>query len=148
MSWSSRGLAGFVRIRLKMVRAEKILAVCALTLSIFGCIGQSDEDIMNLQVKGPEEFKAYIEGNDVFLLDVYGGDQKRIPKTDAQIPYNELKDNAYLLPKDKDHPIAVYCRVNPSATSGSQALFQLGYTNVTKLKGGTTAWGQMGYALE
>lgn len=117
-----------------------------LVASFCGCFSQDSSE--SFRVVSAIEFRSYIEQNDVFLLDVFNGEHEMIPGTDAHIPYDKLEDNMDKLPDNKKAPIAVYCRLDPMSNQGVKTLVELGYVNVTKLGGGTTAWKAMGYALE
>ena len=81
-------------------------------------------------------------------LDVFNGEHEMIPGTDVHIPYTELEKQVDVLPEDKTTPIAIYRRLDPMSISGSKTLSRLGYTNITKLRVGTTAWRKRGYSLQ
>ena len=51
------------------------------------------------------------------------------------------------LPKDKDTPIAIYCRSGRMSAISAQQLTDLGYTNIYDLEGGMNAWQSSGRNL-
>jgi len=95
----------------------------------------------------PTEFRAYIRDPDVFVLDVYDENHSGISGTDAQIPFDRLRENTDELPEDKDTPLAVYCRLDPMSDEAVKTLDEMGYSNITKLAGGSTAWKRQGFPL-
>lgn len=70
-----------------------------------------------------------------------------IDGTDLYIPYNQLTAQASRLPGDKGAKILVYCRSGVESAQATQALLDLGYTNVWNLDGGMNAWTAAGGQL-
>ena len=88
------------------------------------------------------------QGANIFLIDVNVPVQKRIPDTDAIIPYNHIKQYAYKLPKDRSTKIVVYDMMGgPMSFPAIESLYELGYKNVYYLEGGTDAWPHGYYAV-
>lgn len=97
---------------------------------------------------GATAFKELIGSDEVFVLDVHTPEQAHIPGTDAVIPYNELEKYQEQLPKEKDAPIALYCRSGSMSKEAAQALVKMGYTNITNLIGGANEWKANGFPVE
>ncbi|MEA2574617.1 MAG: hypothetical protein QOH93_1915 [Chloroflexia bacterium] len=91
------------------------------------------------------ELKAMMDKKDFFLVDVHIPNQGKLPQLDARIPYNKIADNLDKLPTDKSGKIVLTCMSDSMSTIASQALADLGYSNVYNLKGGYTAWRAQGY---
>jgi len=94
-----------------------------------------------------EELQEMLENKDFILVNVHIPWHGDIPKTDLQLPYDQIDDNLGNLPPDKDAKILVYCLTSGMAKIAVQSLLELGYTNLWMLKGGTTAWEEAGLAL-
>lgn len=97
---------------------------------------------------GPRDLSLMLEQKDFVLIDTHIPEQKRIPDTDAFIPFDEITDQLEQLPQDKNAKIVLYCRSGNMSERASQDLIELGYTNVYNLVGGTNAWQQAGYFVE
>ena len=87
------------------------------------------------------EAKALIESGDCLLLDVreageYAGGH--IPGA-VNLPLDQIKAGAELLPPDKDRLILVYCLTGRRADRAGKALKALGYTRVKNM-GGIMNW--------
>ena len=95
-----------------------------------------------------EELKSLMEQEDIFLVDVHIPEQQHIKGTDALIPFNEIEQNLGKFPKDKNSKIAIYCRSGSMSREASEALANLGYTNVYNHLGGVNDWKLKGYELE
>ncbi|MAG52523.1 MAG: hypothetical protein CMH62_01010 [Nanoarchaeota archaeon] len=93
--------------------------------------------INNLDV---ENFAKLIEKDDVFLLDVRMPEETHIMGTDDTIAFDKLMENVDRLPKDKNQPIAVYCRSGVRSAKASETLKKMGYSNIYNLLGGKNAW--------
>ncbi|MEA5628265.1 rhodanese-like domain-containing protein [Nostoc sp. UHCC 0251] len=50
------------------------------------------------------------------------------------------------VPQDQDTKVILYCRSGNRSTMAAQKLFDAGFTTVTHLEGGISAWKQAGYA--
>jgi len=92
------------------------------------------------QLVDPVVFSELVEKGNGFLVDVHIPVQTHIPGTDALIPYNEIKENTDRLPKDKNTPILVYCRLGGMSKQAAKEIVELGYANVYELDGGINAY--------
>lgn len=82
------------------------------------------------------KFNDMLKKDDFVLLDVHIPEQDHIVGTDLFIPYDEIEDNAFQLPKDKDSKIVVYCRSGSMSRAAAYSLVEMGYSNVYDLVGG------------
>jgi rhodanese-related sulfurtransferase len=62
------------------------------------------------------------------------------------IPLDQLSGRLGEVPRDRD--ILVVCRSGGRSQNGRDVLIQNGYTRVTSLSGGLTAWSAMDYPIE
>lgn len=79
-----------------------------------------DSGVMMLDVREPEEWN-----------------QAHIPGA-VLIPLGELQSRLSEVPTNQ--PVVVYCRTGHRSASGRDILKAAGYTNVTSMAGGITAW--------
>lgn len=79
-----------------------------------------DSGVMMLDVREPEEWN-----------------QAHIPGA-VLIPLGELQSRLSEVPANQ--PVVVYCRTGHRSASGRDILKAAGYTNVTSMAGGITAW--------
>ncbi len=87
------------------------------------------------------EAKALIEAGDCLLLDVREVGEYaagHIPGA-VNLPLDQIKAGAELLPPDKDRLILVYCLTGRRADHAGKALKALGYTRVKNM-GGIMNW--------
>ena len=95
-----------------------------------------------------EEAYKFYQNNSAYFLDVrerLEWDQFHIPKT-TLLPLGQVAALADKFPKDK--PIIVVCATGIRSAQGRDILKQAGYTNVTSMTGGVTAWKTKGYPIE
>jgi rhodanese-related sulfurtransferase len=95
----------------------------------------------------PSGLATMLEEEDVTLVNVHVPYEGEIPETDAFIPFDDVASYTEDLPEDKDATIVVYCRTGNMSVEASNALVDLGYTNVFNLEGGFVGWGSEGYEL-
>lgn len=88
-----------------------------------------------------------LKNKDFLLINVHIPYEGEIYKTDLLIPYNEIEQNLYKLPSDKETKIVLYCKTDRMSVIAARALVKIGYTNVWNLKGGMIGWRQAGYPL-
>lgn len=103
--------------------------------------GQAYHSVTAATLKTWVESKEFLQ--DFFLLDTHIPEQEHIPSTDAFIPFNEIQMSADSLPADKDTKIVVYCRSGSMSKQASEALIEMGYTNVYDLEGGVRAYNNL-----
>jgi phage shock protein E len=56
------------------------------------------------------------------------------------LPVGDLSSRLGDLPKDRKTPLLVYCAAGPRSLAASRFLAERGYSAVSELKGGITAW--------
>jgi len=84
--------------------------------------------------------------DDYTIVNVHIPYAGEIEGTDANIAYNDIEALTAALP-DKDAPIILYCRSGNMSEQASQALLELGYTQVWDVPGGMNAWRDSGREL-
>jgi rhodanese-related sulfurtransferase len=94
-----------------------------------------------------DQLETLMDQKDVTLINVHIPYQGEIDNTDLLIPFNAINQNKNLLPKIKDAKIVVYCMGDQMSTIAAEQLVKMGYTRVSKLKGGMLAWQQKGGRL-
>lgn len=124
-----------------------LLMVTLLVMT--GCTSSGNKENSNSNgAKGvyksitPKEVKSIMEGDKKYtLIDVRTQvefDDEHIPSA-ILIPDFQIKEKADTMLPDKDALIIVYCRSGNRSRTASEALVDLGYTNVRDL-GGITSW--------
>jgi len=94
--------------------------------------------VSNLQIK--EELDA---GKKPYLLDVRGPkeyEKMRLGVGEILIPVGQLRKRLGELPADKNTPIVTYCMVSMRGYEAERVLRANGFTNVTVMEGGISAW--------
>lgn len=124
---------------------KKLFPILALVLVVAGCEYQAPD---YLKFITPTELNQLMQQQDIFLVDVHTPEQKHIKGTDVFIPYNEIEKHLDQLPADKNAPIYVYCEGGPMGNAAARSLHELGYSNLTNLKGGAAAWRKEKFGLE
>lgn len=95
----------------------------------------------------PDTLATMLKTKSFTLLNVKTPYMGEIAGTDLWIPYTEVAAQAAKLPPDKKALIVVYCRSGHESAIAAQALLDIGYSNVTNLDGGMTAWTDSGRDL-
>lgn len=99
------------------------------------------------EISVDEAYKLY-QSNSAYFLDVRERsewDAFHIPNT-TLLPLGQVAALSDKFPKDK--PIIVVCASGIRSAQGRDILKQAGYTNVTSMAGGVTAWKTQGYPIE
>ena len=109
-------------------------------------IGAGQEAYGHISVEDLQQLNA--SGEDYTFINVHIPLDGNIPDTDLVIPFDQVKDHQHLLPQDKDQKIVIYCRSGPMGDTASQALVDLGYTDVSNLEGGYIAWQAAGLPFD
>jgi adenylyltransferase/sulfurtransferase len=80
---------------------------------------------------------------DVFVLDVREPHEYQIVNIGAPlIPVGEIANRIGELAAQKDREIVVHCKTGGRSQKAAVALKQAGFTNVSNLTGGITAWAE------
>lgn len=91
------------------------------------------------------------DDKEFILLDVRETKEVSAAKIDADnymaIPRGVLEMQFIRKIKELDKPVVVYCLKGSRGALATQALTQLGYTNIHNLKGGFLAWIEAGYPV-
>ena len=115
-------------------------AVLSMLLLLTGCGGTNMNEETYQQIT-QEKAKEMMDTQDVLILDVREQDEYdsgHIPGA-VLIPEYEIADRAESELTDKNQLILVYCRSGRRSKIASQALVDLGYTNVKEF-GGIIDW--------
>lgn len=118
----------------------RIFMIAALLIPAFAFAEIKNEDVAKVEeliksgkytvidVRTKEEYDAgHIKG--AFNFDYYSDDFETRIETEL---------------KDKDKPYIVYCRSGKRSLASAEILEELGFTNVTNMKGGFLAWQSAG----
>lgn len=96
----------------------------------------------------PEAFFAALRGTpQITLINVHIPYEGELPGTDAFIAFDRIARQRNRLPQDKAAAVAIYCMSGRMSEVASRTLRDLGYTNVTELRGGMSAWQRAGFPL-
>jgi rhodanese-related sulfurtransferase len=112
-----------------MMVSKKINTIDSLTLN--GWIDDAEKDFILLDVREPKEVSAAKIEADNYMA----------------IPRGVLEMQFIRKVNDLNTPIVVYCLKGSRGALATEALSQLGYTNVHNLKGGFLAWVEAGYPV-
>ncbi len=93
----------------------------------------------------PLELKGQLEKKDFTLINVHTPYEGEIVKTNLFIPYDKIEENKDKLPTDKNAKIVLYCQTGKMSETAAKKLADLGYGNVSHLKGGMEAWRKANY---
>ncbi len=97
-----------------------------------------------------DELKKAIEQKKVTLIDVNGTDSYKAGHIPGAINFEEAKDLASQLPKEKDALVVAYCgneQCNAYQSAAKKAK-ELGYTNVKHYSKGIAGWKKTGEKTE
>ena len=118
-----------------------LTAVLATLLLFSGCGGNSMKENSYQQIT-QETAKEMMDTQDVIVLDVreqYEFDAGHIPGA-VLLPVGTItKDTAAAVIDDLDAVVLVYCRSGNRSKTASQALADIGYTNIYEF-GGINTW--------
>jgi sulfur-carrier protein adenylyltransferase/sulfurtransferase len=112
-----------------------------LEVSSFGNVAALSE-VDGIPQMSVEQLKARLDqGDKPFILDVREPHEYAIVNIGAPlIPVGQLADRIAEIPVPKDAEIIVHCKSGGRSQKASQTLKSAGFTNVTNLAGGITAW--------
>lgn len=94
------------------------------------------------------ELEKLIDSEEFTFVNVHIPVEGNIPGTDAEISFDDMESYLDQLPMEKDAKIVLYCRSGSMSRTASEALVDLGYTNVFDLEGGYNAWVANGLPFE
>lgn len=92
------------------------------------------------------QLKPLLAEKNFTLINVHIPISGGIPKTDANIAYNQMKLVQTQFP-DKEQPLVIYCRSGSMSKAASKQLVKMGYKNIIEVTGGFNAWNRAGYKL-
>jgi thiol:disulfide interchange protein DsbA len=96
----------------------------------------------------PFQLRDMLRKKNFFLVNVHVPYEGEIEGTDAFIAYDSTARRIGEYPSDKNANIVIYCKSNRMADEAAQELAALGYTGVSILDGGMTAWMKAGFSLK
>jgi molybdopterin/thiamine biosynthesis adenylyltransferase/rhodanese-related sulfurtransferase len=99
----------------------------------------------------PDEVRKRLETKpDILLLDVREGDEVATGKVKEaeHVPRGFLELKIEGLEKDRNREIVVYCAGGVRSALAARSLQEMGYSNVSSMIGGFTAWKNRGYPWE
>ena len=126
-----------------------VLAVAAVLLAAIFLLanpGQQASQGLPATVSTVRGYELY-QQDDVFVLDVRNQDEWdefHIPNT-TLIPLKELAGRVNEVPKDAK--ILVVCNSGNRSDEGRDILKKAGYSDVTSMDGGVSAWRKLGYPV-
>ncbi len=96
---------------------------------------------------GVDEARRRLDAGKALLVDVREPDEWRAGHVAEaiHIPLGTIASRASALPKDRE--ILVICRTGNRSAMAQERLAQAGFTNVTNIEGGITAWAEQGYPV-
>jgi len=96
---------------------------------------------------GVEEAKRKLDAGEALLVDVREPDEWQAGHIAGatHIPLGNITSRASVLPKDRE--ILVICRTGNRSGMAQERLAQAGFTNVTNVAGGITAWAEQGFPI-
>ncbi|HSQ84997.1 MAG TPA: rhodanese-like domain-containing protein [Desulfobacterales bacterium] len=131
---------------------RKIRSSSLMVLFIIGFIGYIIFNAWSMDNKSygdisVDQFEKLMDQKDFTLINVHIPYQGEIDNTDILIPFNSMDQNKDILPHNKDAKIVVYCMGDHMSYIASEELIKMGYTRVSRLKGGMLAWQKKGGQL-
>ena len=120
-----------------------LLAVAVLAIVL---IGMANSGGPAREISVDEAYQIYQQG-DAYFLDVRTVEEwNEYHASDTiLIPLDQLAARVSELPKDRQ--IVVVCRSGNRSQSGRDILLQAGFTDVTSMSGGLSAWRDKGYPV-
>lgn len=101
----------------------------------------------NYDLASPKTLRNTLDSDDVALINVHIPYEGELPGTDIFVPFDKIAPLRARLPQDKAAKIAVYCMSGRMSEIAAKTLLELGYTDVTDLRGGMIAWQKAGFSL-
>ncbi|MCA1668560.1 MAG: rhodanese-like domain-containing protein [Thermomicrobia bacterium] len=96
---------------------------------------------------GVDEARRRVDAGEALLVDVREMDEWRAGHVAGaiHIPLGAVASRVAALPKDRE--ILVICCTGNRSAMAQERLAQVGFTNVTNIEGGITAWAEQGYPV-
>ena len=131
---------------------RKIRSSSLMVPFIIGFIGYIIFNVWSMDNKSygdisVDQFEKLMDQKDFTLINVHIPYQGEIDNTDVLIPFNSMDQNKNILPRNKDAKIVVYCMGDHMSYVASEELIKMGYSKVSRLKGGMLAWQKKGGQL-
>ena len=131
-------------IKIKVFVIISVLFIFLILFMVFYYFPQRAE----VKLVNVATFDKLVRNEETFVLNVHTPYEEKIEGTDAVIEdWQNIRLYQDRLPKDKNTPVAVYCRSGRMSASAAQQLKELGYKNIYDLKGGMIAWKESGRAI-
>ncbi len=125
-----------------------IFAMSQINSSAQGSINEDKTLEVSFRSVGPHEFKKLIESKNSKLIDVRTKEeylQGHISGASQVDYYNSSEFNKFLNSQNKDEAYIIYCRSGNRTAQTIEKMRELGFKNVTELKGGYNAWKSAGF---
>jgi rhodanese-related sulfurtransferase len=135
-----------VIMRRPLVQLGVVVALALLVFLIATFSSGANNGNLPSAISAAEVYQKYSEG--VFLLDVRRQDewdQYHVTNT-TLITLDDLPNRLNELPRDQE--IVVICHSGNRSGQGRDILLDAGFTQVTSMEGGLTAWNNAGYPLD
>ncbi|MBC1236422.1 rhodanese-like domain-containing protein [Nostoc sp. 2RC] len=103
-------------------------------------------NVKKLQTVDAQTLKQLLKQQAVTLIDVREPAEYALEHIPGATLISLSKFDPRKVPQDPDTKVIFYCRSGNRSTMAAQKLFDAGFTTVTHLEGGISAWKQAGYA--
>lgn len=120
-----------VVVWIKRIREQRELIRASITPEALHTLLESREDVLLFDVRLPLDFLA---------------DAEIIPGA-TRIPPKELLENPSLIPKEKDAVVYCTCATDETGRRIVKLARTMNFLRIKLLKGGLSAWKDMGYAV-
>lgn len=120
-----------------------------LTLVLFFAVA-CGSSVESQTLDSPQDFKAFLDANDVQLIDVRTADEVNNGYIAGAVNFDfhgsDFENR--LLTLNKDKPVMVYCAAGGRSGKAAQTLKGMGFREVHDLDGGINAWKNAGLPLK
>ena len=98
----------------------------------------------------PEELQSQIEGREVQVLDVREQEEVElgIVPGASSLSRAHFESRVEDVVPDKSAPVVIYCATSVRSVFAAQTMHELGYEDVTVMRGGFTRWKELGYEFD
>ena len=118
-----------------------------LTDKIISSLSITSYKVLAAETISATKLQEELGNKDFTFINVHTPYEGEIKQTDLFIEYDYIMANKDKLPKDKNTPIVLYCRSGNMSAQALSTLKNMGYVNVSHLKGGMKVWQRTGYEL-